>query len=98
LLGVYIFHLYFNKINLIVNDQYNNKFLPLNDFNVGASINITPKSGSLSYHYYSNEITTILYLTDNEDGALELFPNHRILLLNRYNLFKKFIQRFFDLI
>lgn len=91
-------HLYFNKINLIVNGLYNNKFLPLNDLNVGASINITPKSGSLSYHYDRNEVTAILYLTDNEDGALELFPNHRLLLLNRYSFFKKFIQRFFDLI
>ena len=88
-----------HRVKDLLDGLFGPKFVPLENKDIGVSLNITPQSGSLSFHYDRNEITAILYIQDCEDGGeLELFPRFRILLPYRYNSVIKFFQRIFDVL
>ena len=72
--------------------------VPLNDASIGINVNITERSGQISYHYDRNEVTAILYLQECAGGVLEMYPRYRLLLKNRYRQYKKWLQRLFDVI
>lgn len=71
---------------------------PINDAAIGVNINITERSGQISFHYDRNEVTGVLYLQGCTGGELECFPHYRVLLPNRYKWYMKPLQRLFDLI
>lgn len=71
---------------------------PINDAAIGVNINITERSGQISFHYDRNEVTGVLYLQGCTGGELECYPHYRVLLPNRYIWYVKPFQRFFDLI
>lgn len=71
---------------------------PLNDAAIGINVNITERSGTLSYHYDRNEVTAVLYLQECVGGELEMFPHFRVLLPHRYRWPVMMVQRAFDLV
>ena len=89
--------LYTKKIKGLIDQLFGPQFAPLNNKDIGLSLNITPKSGLLSYHYDRNEITAILYIQGCDGGDLELYPRFRILLPNRYHPFVLQFQRILDI-
>ncbi|MDP7720889.1 2OG-Fe(II) oxygenase [Mycobacterium sp. TY814] len=71
---------------------------PINDAAIGLNLNITERSGQISFHYDRNEVTGVLYLQGCTGGELECYPHYRVLLPNRYKWYVKPFQRFFDLV
>ncbi len=84
----------FSLINLI----YRNKLAPLENKVIGKSLNLTPPSGVLSWHYDRNLVTAIIYLNEINGGELEVYPNYRIRINNNHIGIIKLIQKFFDAI
>jgi hypothetical protein len=80
------------KVNEVINRISGKEYAPLENKEIGLSINVTPAGGAFSWHHDRHEITAILYLNEVEGGGeLEFFPNNRLLLKNKQGL-RKWLQ------
>ena len=87
----------YTRVNEVVNKLSGGDYAPLENKQIGLSINITPAGGTFSWHHDRHEMTAILYLNEVEGGGeLEFFPNNRILLKNNRGGIKKWLQLGFD--
>src|SRR5215469_10664957 len=85
------------RVNEVVNQLSGQDYAPLENKQIGLSINVTPAGGTFSWHHDRHEITAILYLNDVERGGeLEFFPDNRLLLKNSRGRVKKWLQLGFD--
>ncbi len=89
-----IWLLYRGKMKELVNELTHQEFVPLANTQVGVNVNVMPPDRSeYRWHYDRNAITCILYLNAVEGGETVLYPNYRILLRNRSQMFT---QQMFD--
>ena len=85
------------RVNEVVNQLSVKDYVPLENRQIGLSVNVTPSGGTFSWHHDRHEITAILYLNEVESGGeLESFPNNRILLKNNRGPVRKWLQLGFD--
>ena len=81
------------RINDVVNQLSGKDYAPLENKQIGLSINVTPAGGTFSWHHDRHEMTAILYLNEVQGGGeLEFFPNNRILLKNNRGRVWKWLQ------
>lgn len=86
------------RILALSNELSRIELTPINDAAIGLNVNITERSGQISFHYDRNEVTGVLYLQGCTGGELECYPHYRVLLPNRYKWYVKPFQRMFDLL
>ena len=72
------------KVNEVINRISGKEYAPLENKQIGLSINVTRAGGAFSWRHDRHEITAILYLNEVEGGGeLEFCPNNRLLLKNK---------------
>jgi hypothetical protein len=69
---------------------------PLENKNVGLSLNITPPGGQLSWHYDRNLVTAVIHLNEVCGGAFEVYPGYRVRLRDNHRGPRRVLQRVLD--
>lgn len=89
-----IWKLYHGPVHQLVNSLDGGQLKPLTNLRAGININIMrPGRSEYRWHYDRSRTTAILYLNEVEGGEVEMYPNYRILLNNRY---RQRAQRYLD--
>jgi hypothetical protein len=69
---------------------------PLENKNVGLSLNLTPPGGVLSWHYDRNLVTCVVHLNEVNGGEFEVYPRYRVRVRDNHTGVRRTLQRLFD--
>jgi hypothetical protein len=88
----------YRDVSAFVQEVSDKQMTMLENTTIGVNINIMLGGDSYRWHYERNAVTVVLYLNRVEGGALELYPNYRILLpRNAPSFLQKWLDRFLQI-
>lgn len=79
-----------------VDAHFGPKLRPLKNHVIGQSLNVTERSGLLSWHYDRNLATAVIYISGSEGGLLEFYRQYRVRIRNNHVGWLQWVQRGFD--